>query len=258
VRITRRVLYRFLSQYATSWRRGRIFIGGDAAHAMTPFMGQGSCTAMRDAANLAWKLDLVLSGRAAPELLDSYELERLPQAVAVVQGSLMAWSILAEEDPEKAAARDAFLRSGQAQAAVVPPLAGGILHLDADGAVTPPVGSVAPQGRVRLGDREGLLDDLVGYGFQLVTDRPLDDVLTDTHRQRLADLGVIVVVLADGEEQAVDLDGTYARFFAEHGATAFLARPDFAVFGIADGPEATVALLDELVEQLAVPAAAAV
>ena len=120
------------------------------------------------------------------------------------------------------------------------------------------MGSVAPQGRVRLGGREGLLDDLVCYGFQLVTSQPLDDVLTDTHRQRIAELGVIVVVLGEGEGQAVDLEGTYGRFFAEHEATAFLARPDFAVFGVADGPEATVALLDELVEQLAVPAAAAV
>jgi len=258
VRITRRVLYRFRSQYATSWRRGRVFIGGDAAHAMTPFMGEGSCMAMRDSVNLAWKLDLVLSGRARSELLDTYQAERLPQAVAVVEGSLMAWSLMVEEDPEKAAGRDAFLRSGQAPGPVVPPLATGVLHRGPDGAIAPPTGTVSPQGRVRLDGREELLDDLVGFGFQLVSTQPLDDALTDRQRQRLADLGAAVVVLGDGPGRASDIDGTYGRFFAEHGATAFLARPDFAVYGVADGPQATGALVDELFEQLSgasIPAA---
>ncbi|WP_138732702.1 bifunctional 3-(3-hydroxy-phenyl)propionate/3-hydroxycinnamic acid hydroxylase [Modestobacter excelsi] len=259
VQITRRVLYRFRSQYATSWRRGRIFIGGDAAHAMTPFMGEGSCMAMRDSVNLAWKLDLVLSGRARPELLDTYQAERLPQAIAVVEGSLMAWSLMVEEDPEKAAGRDAFLRSGQAPGPVVPPLASGVLHRGPDGSIAVPTGTVSPQGRVRLGGQEDLLDSIVGFGFQLVSSQPLDDALTERQRQRLAELSVKVVVLGEGDGQALDLDGTYSRFFAEHGVTAFLARPDFAIYGLADGPQATAALVDELFEQLSgAPAAAAV
>ena len=132
VTITRRKLYRFLSQYAKSFRRGRAFIGGDAAHSMTPYMAQGSCSAMRDGMNLGWKLDAVLRGRADDRLLDTYEAERLPAVIPVVEGSLKTWKLLIELDPEAAAARDNFLRAGQAQLPQVPPLKTGLRHV-ADG-----------------------------------------------------------------------------------------------------------------------------
>jgi 3-(3-hydroxy-phenyl)propionate hydroxylase len=250
VRITRRVLYRFRSQYARSFRQGRVFLGGDAAHAMTPYMAQGSCSAMRDGANLAWKLDLVLSGRARPDLLDSYEPERMAHAVPLVHASLAQWGLMSEEDPAKAAARDAYLRSGHAQMPPMPTLTAGIVHR-ADGQIVPPAGFLGPQGRVRLNGREDLLDDIAGFGFQLISSLPLDGILTPTQHARLAELGTTVVVLGDGDEQAQDLDGTYTRFLSEHAATALLSRPDFYLFGTANGAEATGALVDELLEQLA-------
>jgi 3-(3-hydroxy-phenyl)propionate hydroxylase len=247
VKITRRKLYRFLSQYATSFRRGRIFLGGDAAHSMTPYMAQGSCSAMRDSMNLGWKLDAVLQGRADEDLLDTYEEERLAAVIPVVQGSLKTWELLIELEPEAAAARDVLLRSGQAPPPHVPPLVNGLLHRGRSEAVTAPVGHLSPQGRVRINDREGLLDDLTGFGFQLVSAQPLDDVLTDACRTHLTHLGVKVVVLGDQPGQATDLDGTYERFFAEHRVTAYLSRPDFYIYGVA----ATAADVPDIIEELA-------
>lgn len=247
VKITRRKLYRFLSQYATSFRQGRIFLGGDAAHAMTPYMAQGSCSAMRDSMNLGWKLDAVLRGRAGDDLLDTYEEERLTAVIPVVQGSLKMWELLIELDPEAAAARDVLLRSGQTPLPHVPPLVSGLLHRDGSDAVTAPVGHLSPQGRVRIDDREGLLDDLTGFGFQLVSAQPLDAVLTNACRRHLDHLGVHVVVVGEGAGQATDVDGTYGRFFAEHGITAFLSRPDFYIYGVA----ATAADAIDIVEDLA-------
>ena len=65
---------------AEKFQRGRIFIGGDAAHLFTPAGGLGYNTAIEDAVNLGWKLNAVLKGWGGPSLLDSYETER--QAIA--------------------------------------------------------------------------------------------------------------------------------------------------------------------------------
>jgi 2-polyprenyl-6-methoxyphenol hydroxylase-like FAD-dependent oxidoreductase len=68
----------------TTYRRGRVFLAGDAAHIQAPAGGQGMNTGMTDAHNLAWKLALVLDGRAPDGLLDSYQQERLPVASRVL------------------------------------------------------------------------------------------------------------------------------------------------------------------------------
>jgi len=66
---------------AERFGRGRVFIGGDAAHLFTPTGGLGYNTAVEDAVNLGWKLAAVLKQQAAPRLLDSYEAERRPLAI---------------------------------------------------------------------------------------------------------------------------------------------------------------------------------
>ncbi|HLY55104.1 MAG TPA: FAD-dependent monooxygenase [Stellaceae bacterium] len=65
---------------ATRFRSGRVLLAGDAAHVMPPYGGFGGNTGIADAHNLAWKLAMVLQGRAGPHLLDSYEAERQPVA----------------------------------------------------------------------------------------------------------------------------------------------------------------------------------
>jgi 2-polyprenyl-6-methoxyphenol hydroxylase-like FAD-dependent oxidoreductase len=67
-----------------AYRRGRVFVAGDAAHIHPPTGAQGMNTGIQDAHNLAWKLALALSGHAAPGLLDSYDAERRPVGEEVV------------------------------------------------------------------------------------------------------------------------------------------------------------------------------
>lgn len=76
--------FRFHRRLADTYRAGRVLLAGDAAHIHSPFGGQGLNTGIGDAENLAWKLALVYTGRAAPALLDTYEAERRPVAREVL------------------------------------------------------------------------------------------------------------------------------------------------------------------------------
>jgi 2-polyprenyl-6-methoxyphenol hydroxylase-like FAD-dependent oxidoreductase len=68
--------FRINERKVKDYRRGRVFLAGDAAHIHSPAGGQGMNTGMQDAFNLAWKLSLVIAGNAKPTLLDSYSPER--------------------------------------------------------------------------------------------------------------------------------------------------------------------------------------
>jgi 4,5-epoxidase len=77
--------FRIHRRLADTYRRGRILLAGDAAHIHSPLGGQGMNTGIGDAENLAWKLALVVSGRADQRLLDTYEAERRPIAKGVLE-----------------------------------------------------------------------------------------------------------------------------------------------------------------------------
>jgi 3-(3-hydroxy-phenyl)propionate hydroxylase len=94
--LVRAAAYRFHALVADRWRDGNVFLAGDAAHQMPPFMGQGLCAGVRDAANLAWKLAEVLHGQSEPSLLDTYELERRPHVEAVTALSIQAGRLLSQ------------------------------------------------------------------------------------------------------------------------------------------------------------------
>lgn len=254
VRMTRRVAYRFRSQWATRFRSGNVFIGGDAAHAMCPSMGQGACCAMRDAANLAWKLDLVLSAKADEELLDTYESERLPHSVFFVTASLELYKAVIIPDSGIAALRDDGFRAAGGEQQPFPGLANGIIRSTPAGEPAPFAGTLAPQPRVLADSGEALLDDIVGYGFQLVSRVPLAESLGSSRLERLRALGVHVLVVDQAEEaDLVPADEEYEGFWAASGAVAFLARPDHYLFGLAESVDDAVALVDDLLQAIPVP-----
>jgi 2-polyprenyl-6-methoxyphenol hydroxylase-like FAD-dependent oxidoreductase len=76
--------YNDAARLATAYRSGRALLAGDAAHIHWPAGGQGLNTGLQDAANLGWKLALVVRSRAAETLLDTYEAERRPVAEHVL------------------------------------------------------------------------------------------------------------------------------------------------------------------------------
>jgi 2-polyprenyl-6-methoxyphenol hydroxylase-like FAD-dependent oxidoreductase len=70
--------WKAIADVATTFQGGRVLIAGDAAHTMPPNGGFGGNTGVQDAFNLAWKVAFVLDGRAGPELVDTYSVERQP------------------------------------------------------------------------------------------------------------------------------------------------------------------------------------
>jgi 3-(3-hydroxy-phenyl)propionate hydroxylase len=98
--------YRFHALVAREWRRGRVFLAGDAAHQQPPFTGQGMCQGIRDAANLSWKLHYVLAGSAKERLLDTYETERSAHAKRLISIVKDIGAVIGERNVEKARARD--------------------------------------------------------------------------------------------------------------------------------------------------------
>jgi 2-polyprenyl-6-methoxyphenol hydroxylase-like FAD-dependent oxidoreductase len=258
--LIRAATYTFRSLVAHRWRIGRILLAGDAAHQMPPFLGQGMCSGVRDAQNIAFKLDLVLSGRAGDNLLDTYQSEREPHVRAVIEKGIELGRLQTLRDPVAAAERDRRLLAQRAARRApekirFPGLGPGFLA-DASGAGQ---GELSPQGVVSDGSRRGLLDEVTGGGFHLLTTAETGRALeTDSTVGELRAAGVRVVVLnrTPSDGQLHDVDGTYHRWFARLGCTAVLVRPDFYVYGTAADAETARALATELCQALGTTATA--
>jgi len=91
--------YRIQHRCAARFRDRRCFLVGDAAHIHSPVGAQGMNTGLQDAYNLAWKLALVVGGRADTALLDSYEQERLPVARRLLNTTDRAFRIVVSDSP---------------------------------------------------------------------------------------------------------------------------------------------------------------
>lgn len=217
--------------------------------------GQGMGSGLRDAINLAWKLDLVLSGAAPDALLDAYERERADNVRAVIDLSMSLGRVICMTDPEEAAARDTAMaaraaeRGPQAHPAL-PGVTAGLIRADDEVS-----GRLFVQGRVAGPDGPTRLDDLVGGGWRLVTvDPAMADALPGAVSAWFATIGgqVVTVDVSNG----ADVDGTYARWFADHGVASVLQRPDFHLFGACSDLDGVGPLLDDLRTSLTHPCAA--
>jgi 2-polyprenyl-6-methoxyphenol hydroxylase-like FAD-dependent oxidoreductase len=239
--LERSALYTFRARWADVWRKGRFLLAGDAAHLMPPFAGEGMCTGMRDACNLAWRLDFVLSGKASDALLDSYGEERLAQVQHYINFSVELGKVICITEPHVAAARDAQMLAARNNPPPKPPpprLGLGVRIAD-----DPASGLLFIQDRVTCDGRSGLFDDVVGRGFVLVSH--LGDpsaILSDASRRFFKSIGGLCVhVGADAPVR--DDAGKYAAWFADNQCAVVLVRPDFYIFGTAQ----TLANAEELV-----------
>lgn len=197
--IWRAASYRFHALVACKWQDGRVFLAGDSAHQTPPFLGQGMCQGLRDAGNLAWKLQHVVSGVAKESLLTTYSEERRLNVVATTKLAKDCGLMISERDISKASARDeeiSLATEGLGRTInrqdLIPPFETGFLEIS-----TPLAGSVFPQPVVSTySQSDVLLDDLLPSSFHLVI---LEDLLEESDLVKICiaanQLGVFVVLV---------------------------------------------------------------
>lgn len=204
--LRRAVVYRFHATVAECFRAGRVFLAGDAAHQMPPFLGQGLCSGVRDAANLAWKLAAVSRGEADDRLLDTYDQERRPHAAGVVAHAVEAGRLIDQLAGRLDTAADEG--AGYGGDRPFPHLADGLVWGD-----HPAVGRQLPQPSVgwdtRLGEGWAVLAHdgageaaagALGVRLVLPTDEELTDLVGATGGVIVRPDRYVAAVTASGDE----------------------------------------------------------
>lgn len=256
--------YRFHALILQSWRDRNLFFLGDAAHMTPPFMAQGMCQGIRDAANLVWKLALVRRGAATANLLDTYQAERVPHVRQTTLVTRELGRVICERDPARAAERDARMLDEMARQtaptvrqSLIPGLSAGLLAPLLDEHPDSARGQLFPQPEVEnSAGRQGLLDEFTGNTFRLVA-APGASVLPLREEIRswdsLESLPLSLVALtdeADSKPQAWhayrERDGLLAGWLRGHGCEYVLVRPDHYVYGGGANLAQALALLASL------------
>ena len=216
VRVTE---YTFRAQLADRWRRGRVFLLGDAAHLTPPFIGQGLGAGMRDAVNLAWKIAGVLTGGLPAAVLDTYEEERKPHARRMIA--------LARNVGRAMTAGGEFGRLARRLVVphmhLIPGLRARVLNSETPALSGTQLVSTSWWTRALVGrlcpntllDDGSRLDDAIGVGFAVVTTR----VPTPTQREFVERRGGVVHLATGG----------LAIWLEEHRAAVAVLRPDRTV-----------------------------
>ena len=225
--LERATVYTFHSTLTKQWRAGRLLIAGDAAHQTPPFMGQGMCAGIRDAANLGWKLLAVLKQGKPDTFLDTYQSERKPHVNEFIDLTIQMGQIINRTASAIVAGNATNPEDGPQTLGQLKPTLG--LGLSAGS--SPLTGHLFPQPKLQSGR---LLDDVIGNGFALVTSLPFGAEMTLGELEAFKALHV--AILSDTSD---DLQ----TWFQSHDLGAVLLRPDRYILGTAETQTDLTALL---------------
>ncbi|GAB2827843.1 bifunctional 3-(3-hydroxy-phenyl)propionate/3-hydroxycinnamic acid hydroxylase [Actinocorallia aurea] len=229
--------YTFKARVADRWRSGRLFLLGDAAHLTPPFIGQGMCAGLRDAANLSWKLAAVGADPVAGDrLLDTYQSERAPHVTTVIKAAVSIGRAMTGGQDKTAFVRRAVLGVLTRIAAVRHAMTKNVSPRLLPGPLVTGgrlAGTFLPQPPFTVDGTARRLDDLIGPGFAVVTRLPVTASLAGL----AAELDAALVHAGPGGTEILRPDGSrttghedvLAGWLAEGRATAAVVRPDRTV-----------------------------
>lgn len=238
IKILRATVYSHHVRFAARFRVGRVFLAGDAAHAMPPWIGQGMAAGVRDVANLCWKLAAVLRGELPESLLDSYEAERKPHVREVTRRAVFVGRLITERRLPVARARNGVLRSIRR----VPGLASRLVDSNwipvasyAQGFQARPrnraSGHQIPQPWVTGPDGERVrLDDVLGGRWLLLH---LGPPRPQPEWEGVPSLAVLPAGSRPAEGAVVDSDGVLLAWRPGRGVATLALRPDAYVYAAA-------------------------
>lgn len=220
VEVERKAVYRFHALVAKSWHRGRVFLAGDAAHQMPPFAGQGMCSGIRDAHALSWRLPIALHNSNSQHLFESYQAERDPHVRTITAAAIETGRVVCMHDPEAAAERDRRMVEARKSGAPLPDISSPPLTLSFGLPETSGAGARFFQPVRCKSGKDVRLDDILGPGAWLITQKPVDSSMPVGLRQYVIDDQSLALFAPD-----------LAHYLAEIGAEAVLVRGDRYVFG---------------------------
>lgn len=252
VEIIRRQPYKFYAGMPDTWRKGRVFLAGDAAHQTSPFAGQGLNMGIRDGVNLAFKFEMVLKGLVSDSILDTYQEERWDNCAHLIKGATKRGQMLSTAKWGEILARNFTFMLGRMSSRLAFQMTKNMSDISAykngllgkqhalSGARFFP-----PQVKMPNGE-DAVIDELIADRFVLISrDIETGEAIDWLHNE----LGGASLTLGD---DFLDASGELTQYFEDNDVHAILVRPDLYVFDASDagGVDGANAMCNSLRAQL--------
>ena len=217
-KLERAVIYNFHACIANKWNKKNIFIAGDSAHQMPPFMGAGMGTGIRDVANLSWKINLVLKNIAKSEILKTYQKERYPHAKWTIAQTVSIGEIIegfcAAEEGKK------FIPEKKGYDVKFPHIPSGIFT-NPDDKIT---GYPVPQPILYIDNKKIKLDKIIKSKFVIISNIQRFKV-TNKAKQIINKLKIKIIHISKNDDPEERLKKIFDKY------DYILVRPDLYVYG---------------------------
>lgn len=234
IEIIRKQPYKFYAGMPDCWRKGRVFLAGDAAHQTSPFAGQGLNMGIRDSVNLTFKLDMVLKGLVDDSFLDTYQEERWENCAEMIKTATKTGKMLSTSNLWEILLRNFTFMIGRMSKKFTLDMIGKM------GSIIPYKNGLLGKAHRLSGERffppsvhtpdgkKVLLDELIGDRFALISRKPVSG---EAVSWLYSTLGATSLTIG---KDISDPGGKLTQYFIDNKVDTVLLRPDYYIFDAGD------------------------